>query len=167
MIDDDILRRMPALGAIAVPVGNYVALHGGNLLKWYGEDRASRMFAHRSFLDAGVAVAGSADFPCGPVEPLTAFQSMVTRTGRDGTLVGPAQRITTAEALHIYTVGSATAAGEQDRKGELLPGRLADFVALDEDLLAVPAERIAEIGVRATYVGGVPYTSGNAAPARP
>ena len=154
LVDDDILARMRALGAIAVPFGSYVNYHGGPLLDWYGEQRMSRMFAHRSFLDAGVAVAGSSDYPCGPYEPLLGLQSTVTRRGYDGTLVGENQRITPAEALSLYTTGSAVATGEQHSKGRLAPGYLADFVVLGDNPLTCDPEHISEIAVRATYVGG-------------
>jgi predicted amidohydrolase YtcJ len=156
LVDDDILRRMRAIGAIAVPFGSYVHYHGGALLDWYGPERMSRMFAHRSFLDAGVPVAGSSDFPCGPYEPLLALQSMVTRRGFDGVAVAPEQRITPAEALALYTTGAATATGEDGVKGRLAPGYLADFVVLADDPLTCAPERIADVGVRATYVGGSP-----------
>ncbi len=155
LVNEDILRRMHHLGAIAVPFGSYVHQHGGHLIDWYGEERVESMFAHRSFLDAGVAVAGSSDFPCGGIEPLLALQSMTTRTGWDGALVGPSQRISPAEALSIYTAGSAVATGESDRKGSLTVGQLADFVVLDEDPLEVPHDQISKVGVRSTFVGGV------------
>jgi predicted amidohydrolase YtcJ len=156
LIDDEILRRMRALGAIAVPFGSYVHYHGGRLLDWYGPDRVSRMFAHRSFLDAGVTVAGSSDYPCGPYEPLLALQSTVTRRGFDGAELAPEQRITPAEALALYTTGAATATGEDGVKGRIAPGYLADFVVLGDDPLTCAPERIADIEVRATYVGGSP-----------
>jgi predicted amidohydrolase YtcJ len=155
LINDDILRRMHDLGTIAVPFGSYVHQHGGNLIDWYGEDRVESMFAHRSFLDAGVTVAGSSDFPCGAIDPLLALQSMTTRTGWDGALVGASQRISPAEALTAYTAGSAIATGESDRKGSLTVGQLADFVVLDEDPLEVPHDQISKVGVRSTFVGGV------------
>ena len=145
---------MKKLGMIGVPFGSYVHYHGGNLLKWYGAERAERMFAHRSFLDLGVAVAGSSDYPCGPFEPLLAMQSCVTRRGHDGASIGPSQRITPLEALQLYTTGGAYASGEQDSKGRLAPGYLADFVVLGADPTAVPHDEIAAIPVRATYVGG-------------
>ncbi|MEU6266677.1 amidohydrolase [Saccharopolyspora shandongensis] len=154
LVDDDILGRIRALSAIAVPFGNYVHQHGGRLIDWYGESRVERMFAHRSFLDAGVTVAGSSDYPCGPVEPLLAMQSMVTRTGWDGSVVGAGQRVSPAEALSVYTTGSAASTGEEGLKGSLVAGQLADFVVLEDDPLEVPHDQISKIGVRATYVGG-------------
>ncbi|WP_028927144.1 amidohydrolase [Pseudonocardia acaciae] len=155
LIDDEILRRMRALDAIAVPFAGYTAYHGGALESWYGPERLERMFAHRSFLDAGVTVAGSSDYPCGPFEPLLGLQGMVTRQGvDDGAVIGEKQRISAAEALRVYTLGSAEACGEADRKGRLAPGYLADFVVLDQDPLAIDPRGIASIPVRHTYVGG-------------
>lgn len=155
VIDDAILARMRALDAIAVPFAGYTGYHGGALNHWYGADRTERMFAHRSFLDAGVTVAGSSDYPCGPYQPLLGLQSMVTREGvDDGAAVGPSQRVTAAEALRVFTLGSAEAEGTAHAKGRLAPGYLADFTVLGADPLSVDPHGIASIPVRATYVGG-------------
>jgi predicted amidohydrolase YtcJ len=154
IVNDDILRRMKALDAIAAPFGSYVHYHGGKLLEWYGPERIERMFAHRSFIDHGITVAGSSDYPCGPYQPLLALQSCVTRTGYDGTPLGLSQRITPREALALYTINAACASGEDGVKGRLAPGYLADFVALDDDPLTVDPATLGALGVRATYVGG-------------
>ncbi|MGW8687175.1 penicillin acylase family protein [Streptomyces sp. NPDC055817] len=155
LVDDGILARMKALDAIAVPFAGYAAYHGGALNDWYGAERVGRMFAHRSFLDAGVTVAGSSDYPCGPYQPLIGLQSMVTREGTDdGAAAGPGQRVSAEEALRIFTLGSAEAEGAQAYKGRLAAGQLADFVALGENPLTADPHGIASIPVRATYVGG-------------
>ncbi len=154
IVNEQILARMKRLGAIAVPFGSYVLYHGGKLIDWYGRKRVERMFAHRSFLDAGVAVAGSSDYPCGPYEPLLALQSCVTRQGWDGALVGENQRLTPLEALALYTTNAAYAAGEQHIKGCLAPGFLADFVVLSDNPLQVNPATLGSIEVRRTYVGG-------------
>ncbi|MEU3269606.1 amidohydrolase family protein [Saccharomonospora sp. NPDC006951] len=155
LVDDEIVARIKALDAIAVPFAGYPAYHGGALRSWYGDERVERMFAHRTLLDAGITVAGSSDFPCGPYEPLLGIQSMVTRMGADdGVVVGASQRITAKEALMVYTTGSAAACGDEHRKGRLAPGFLADFVVLGDDPLAAEPERIAGIPVSHTYVGG-------------
>ncbi|WP_249124221.1 amidohydrolase [Saccharopolyspora erythraea] len=160
IIDDDIVARMKALDAIAVPFGSYVAFHGDKLLDYYGADRLERMFAHRGLLDAGVAVAGSSDFPCGPYEPLVALASCVTRrstAGRtSGRVLGGSQRITPLEALALYTTGSAHASGEAEHKGRLLPGYLADFAVLSEDPLEADTHRLPGVEVLQTWVGGRP-----------
>jgi predicted amidohydrolase YtcJ len=154
LVDAGILRRAAALGAIALPFGSYPYFHGGALVDWYGEERVGRMFAHRALLDAGLTVAGSSDYPCGPIEPLLAIQSCVTRTGFDGAPVGQQQRISVEEALRVYTGGSAEAAGEADLKGTLTPGKLADFVVLGADPRAVDPATIGAIPVLSTWVGG-------------
>ncbi|HYW92655.1 MAG TPA: amidohydrolase [Gammaproteobacteria bacterium] len=154
IVSEDVVKRMLRANVIAVPFGSYVDYHGGNLLKWYGEKRLKRMFAHRWFLDSGVGVAGSSDYPCGPFEPLRALQSCATRTGHDGAPVGVNQKISPAEALWLYTVGSAAACGEADWKGRLLPGFAADFVVLGGNPLTTDPGRIAAIPVRQTWVAG-------------
>ena len=153
LVDAEIIRRIRDLGVVAVPFGSYVAFHGEKLPGYYGLERVGRMFAHRDLLDAGVPTAGSSDFPCGPYEVLLAMQSCVTRQAADGTELGPHQRITAAEALALYTTGSAYAAGEEHHKGKLEPGMLADFTVLDADPLAVPPDELARVGVRETWVG--------------
>jgi predicted amidohydrolase YtcJ len=154
IVTEEILRRMKRLGAIGTPFATYVHYHGGRLIEWYGAERCERMFAHRMFLDMGVAVAGASDYPCGPFAPLLAMQSCATRRGSDGALVGGSQRITPAEALALYTTAGAYASGEQRTKGRLAPGYLADFVVLGDDPTATAPEALAAIPVRATYVGG-------------
>lgn len=154
VVDEEIIARMKRLGAIAVPFGSYVNYHGGKLIDWYGTKRLERMFAHRWFLDAGVAVAGSSDYPCGPYEPLLALQSCITRQGFDGVVMGANQRITPREALALYTVNAAYASGEDHLKGRLAPGYLADFAVLGGDPLTADAAALSSLPVLQTYAGG-------------
>ncbi len=154
VVTSEILARMKALGVVAVPFGSYVNYHGSKLLDWYGEDRLERMFAHRWFLDAGIPVAGSSDYPCAPFEPLLGIQSCVTRRSSDGQLLGPSQRVSVQEALGFYTTGAAFATGEEHMKGRIAPGYLADFVALAEHPDSCAEEEISQIPVLGTWVGG-------------
>ncbi|MBM7831703.1 putative amidohydrolase YtcJ [Agromyces cerinus] len=154
IVDAEIITRIAALGLTVVPFSAYARFYGGRLEQWYGADRVERLFAHRAFLDAGVAVAASTDHPASPIPPLGAIQSMVTRRGVDGMRVGETQAISVEEAIGVYTIGSATATGEEGRKGRLAPGYLADFVALGADPRRADPEGISEIPVRATFTGG-------------
>jgi predicted amidohydrolase YtcJ len=156
IVTPEILERMAFLGVIAVPFGSYAYYHGDTLVDWYGSDRLERMFAHRSMIDAGITVAGSSDYPCGPWEPLLGLQSCVTRRSKGGRSVGPSQRISLREAIRLYTLGSAAASGEDEVKGRLTSGYLADFTVLEGDLMAVEPDSIGEVPVLATWVGGVP-----------
>ena len=153
VVNEEIVGRIKRLGAFPIPFAGYIAYHGGKLAEWYGHERLERMFAHNWFLREGIPVAGSSDYPCGPFEPLYGMQSMVTRRGDDGTLLGASQRIDAAQALAVYTLGSAAAAQESHQKGRIAPGYLADFVVLGDDPLAVDPSRIGSIPLVATYVG--------------
>jgi predicted amidohydrolase YtcJ len=159
LVDPDLLRRIKAVGAIPTPFYTYVHYHGN---KWpeYGGEKMRWMFAHRSFLDHDIPVAGASDYPPGPFEPLMAIQSMVTRTDFQGREWGPNQRVSVGEALRICTINGAHASFEEDLKGSIAPGKLADFVLLAEDPHEAEPERIKEIPVVRTVVGGVTMHEG-------
>lgn len=161
MIDDMTLSRMQALGVIALPFGSYVWQHGEKLVQYYGRARAGNMFAHKSFLDAGVRVAGSSDHPAGLHPPLLGVQCMVTRKASSGEVIGRNQRISLEEAFKMYTIYAAYASFEENIKGSLTPGRLADMVVLAEDPWSIDPDRISHIEVDMTIVGGqIAYVKG-------
>ena len=112
------------------------------------------MFAHRSFLDYDIPVAPASDFTPGPFEPMMAIQSMVTRKDTQGRLWGPSQRISVTEAMRICTVHGAYASFEENIKGSLTPGKLADLVILEDDPHAVDPDTISAIRVIRTILGG-------------
>lgn len=153
LVNPDLLRRIKAVGAIPAPFYTYAHYHGE---KWveYGEARMEWMFAHRSFLDHGLPVAPASDHPPGPYEPLMALQSMVTRKDYTGRVWGPSQRITLDEALKVCTRNGAYASFEENEKGSITPGKLADFVILAEDPHDVDPDALKEIEIVRTVVGG-------------
>jgi predicted amidohydrolase YtcJ len=153
LVNPDLLRRIKATGSIPTPFWTYVHYHGN---KWveYGEEKMQWMFAHRSFLDYDIPVAGASDYVPGPFEPLMAIQSMVTRKDFDGRTWGPNQRITVEEAIRIGTINGAHAGFEEDLKGSITAGKLADFTMLAEDPHEVDPESIKNIQVVRTVVGG-------------
>lgn len=154
IVDDALVQRMVQSGVVPVPFGAFVRLYGAAILGFYGQQRAEWVCAHRSMLDAGLAVAGSSDFPIVPIDPLLALQSMVTRTTMSGVPVGASQRLDVEQALGVYTHGSAAAVGQAQRRGRLAPGQIADFVVLDADLTVVEPDAIADVQVTSTWVGG-------------
>ena len=101
-----------------------------------------------------MSVAPASDYPPGPFEPLMAIQSMVTRKDLQGRVWGPKQRIGVGDALRICTVHGAFASFEEDIKGSLTAGRLADLVMLEQDPHAVDPDTIADIRVARTMLGG-------------
>jgi predicted amidohydrolase YtcJ len=153
LVNPDLLRRIKAVGAIPTPFYTYVYYHGD---KWaeYGEEKVRWMFAHRSFLDYGIRVAPASDYMPGPYEPLMALQSLVTRTDFRGHEWGLNQRITVDEALRICTQNGAYASFEEDLKGSITLGKLADFVILGEDPHDVDPNSLKDIEVVRTVVGG-------------
>ncbi len=153
VIDDGLVRRMKALGVIPTPFASYVYFHGEKMPE-YGEERLDRMFALRSFIDAGIRPTMGSDYPPGPFEPMMALQSMVTRTALDGHVWGPKQRITVEEALRVCTLNGAFASFEEHEKGSLEPGKLADLVVLGRNPLAEEPSSLVTIPVECTMVGG-------------
>ena len=123
-------------------------------MRFYGEERVSMMFAHRSFLDNGIISTGATDYSPGPFQPLLGIQSMVTRTDMNGNVWGANQRVSVEEAIKIYTLHGAYASFEEDIKGSIEVGKLADFVILSEDLTKIPPASIGDISVEKTYLGG-------------
>ena len=123
-------------------------------MKYYGPERLNSMFALRSFLDAGIKVTQTSDYPPGPYEPMMALQSSVTRTDYNGVLWGPKQRITVDEALRIGTIYGAYASFEENIKGSLTAGKLADLVVLSDDPLHVDPFSLMEIEIERTMTGG-------------
>ncbi len=153
LVDDGLIRRIKALDALPTPFTSY-AYYNPDKFKFYGQAMMQHIMAYRSFLDAGVHVAGGCDFSPGPFSPLMGIQGMVTRTGWNGETWGASQRISVAEALKVYTSNGAYNSHEELVKGSIAPGKLADFVVLAEDPHAVPPNKIKDIAIVRTIVGG-------------
>lgn len=153
VITDDLVRRIKALGAIPTPFSTYVYWHGEKMRE-YGADRLDRMFALRSFIDAGIRPTFASDYPPGPFEPMMGLQSMVTRTDMKGTQWGPRQRISLDEAVRVATLHGAYASFEEDQKGSIETGKLADLVVLGRDPWREPRGSLVTIPIERTMVGG-------------
>ena len=120
-----------------------------------GPARAAHSYAWAEFLNHGITLAFGTDYPVEPVAPFRGLYAAVTRKSEDGKLeYFPEQRLTIDQAIAAYTTGSAYAEFTEKDKGILAPGKLADFVVLDRDLTAIPAEQILGTRVLRTVVGG-------------
>ena len=153
VITPELVRRMRAVGAIPVPFAGYVTFHSEKM-HFYGEERLSRMFAMRDFIDAGLRPPSSSDYTASPHEPMLWLHSQVTRKGADGHPWGVRQRISVEEALTCGTATGAYASFEEGIKGRLAAGQLADLVVWSADMLNVAPERFMEIKAERTMVGG-------------
>ena len=148
------IARMAELGVTPVPQARFLHEIGDTMAAAVGPDRAAGLYRHASFLRAGLRVPGSSDRPVAAGAPLLGMQSMVQRRTATGAVIGPDERVDAATALRAYTLDAAWIAGEERERGSLTPGKLADFVLLTDDVTAVEPDRIGDVGVVATFVGG-------------
>jgi hypothetical protein len=153
VINDSLVQRIKALGAIPTPFSTYVYYHGEKM-KEYGPERLNNMFALRSFIDAGIRPTQASDYPPGPFEPMMALQSEVSRTDMKGTVWGAKQKITVEEAIRVGTMHGAYASYEENLKGSIEPGKLADLVVLGKDPFKTDPSELVNIPVERTMVGG-------------
>jgi predicted amidohydrolase YtcJ len=148
------VARVARMGVIPVPQGRFVTELGDGMRAALGEERSRGCYRQRSFLDAGIELPGSSDCPVVEGAPLLGIHDLVNQRTASGRPFNPDEALTAAQALRAYTIGSAYAVHDERVKGALSRGKLADFVVLSDDLLTVTADRIAEITVAATVVGG-------------
>ena len=152
VVSPAILQKVRELELVLV-LHSYVYEHGDKM-EAFGADRWGMMHPNRSALDMGIPVAGNSDYGVSAAIPMLRIQSMVTRTSAEGKVYGPEQRISPEEAIRVWTMGSAFSVFEEDIKGSIEAGKLADFVILSSDPTAVPADEIKDITVHMTVVGG-------------
>src|SRR6185369_12130353 len=137
------------------------ASHQTSDMRWaearVGPQRIKGAYAWRSLLNTGVVIPNGSDFPVEEVNPLISFHSAVTRRDASGWPEGgwyPDQVMTRDEALKAMTIWPAYAAFQEKELGSLSPGKYADFVVLDRDIMTVPATEILQTQVLSTYIGG-------------
>jgi predicted amidohydrolase YtcJ len=153
MVNEGLLARIKALGAIPAPFSSYVYYHGEKM-HFYGQERLKNMFALRSMIDAGIRPTQASDYTASPYEPMMALQSEVTRADSKGTVWGANQRITIQEAIRVGTMNGAYASFEETIKGSITAGKLADLVVLGRDPLREPPSSLVTIPVERTMLGG-------------
>ena len=122
-----------------------------------GHDRASRTYAFRTFLNHGVRLALGTDWNVAPLNPMLTLYAATTRATLDGKNPGgwfPEQKLTIKETIEAYTMGSAYAEFQENDKGSIVPGKLADMVLLSDDVLAIDPVKIRDVKVLKTWVGG-------------
>jgi predicted amidohydrolase YtcJ len=125
--------------------------------KRIGAERAKTTYAFRSLLDSGAALAFGSDWPVAPMSPIMGIYAAVTRRTLDGKHPDgwvPQQKITVEEAVRAYTAGSAFASFDENLKGTIEPGKLADLVVLEDDIFAIDPAKIAGTKVYLTIFDG-------------
>ena len=151
------IPRFAVLGVIA----SMQASHQTSDMRWaearVGPERIRGAYAWRSLLNSGVVIPNGSDFPVEEVNPLISFHSAVSRQDETNWPAGgwyPDQVMTRAEALQAMTIWPAYAAFQEKTMGSITPGKYADFVILDRDIMRVPADQILQARVVSTWLGG-------------
>jgi predicted amidohydrolase YtcJ len=151
----DDIPRFARLGVIASMQGIHGTSDGPWVLRRLGRDRArTGAYVWRALLDAGAVINNGTDVPVEDIDPIANFHASVTRRMDSGELFFPEQRMTREEALYSYTMANAFAAFEEDLKGSITPGKLADIVVLSRDIMTIPDDEIPAARVDVTLVGG-------------
>jgi predicted amidohydrolase YtcJ len=153
LINDDLLRRIKAIGAVPAPFTSYT-YYNSDKFHYYGKDIMDKSMAFREFIDNGIIAAAGTDYRPGPFQPLMGLQGMVTRKGWDGKIWGANQAVTVAEGLRISTFNGSYATYEDKIKGSITAGKLADFVMLAEDPHTIDPEKIINIKILRTVTDG-------------
>lgn len=154
-IDPADIDRFKELGVIASMQAVHATSDGGWVAKRLGETRTeATSYLWRTLLDKGVVVTNGTDTPVEDVDPIANFYDAVAHRLSDGSIFMPEQRVTREEALRSYTLSNAYAAFEEELKGSLSAGKLADIVVLSKDIMTVPEAEVPQARVVYTIVGG-------------
>jgi predicted amidohydrolase YtcJ len=154
------LQDIPRFAQMGV-IPSMQASHQTSDMRWaetrVGPERIKGAYAWRSLLNTGVVIPNGSDFPVEEVNPLISFHSAVSRQDASGWPPGgwyPDQIMTREEALRAMTIWPAYAGFQEKTMGSISPGKYADFVILDRDIMTIPASAILGTSVIATYIGG-------------
>ncbi len=154
-LDPADIPRFAKLGVIASMQAIHCTSDGPWVVPRLGEKRAAEgAYVWRSLLDSGAVVTNGTDAPVEDVDPIPNFYAAVTRRMTNGKQFHPEQRMTREEALRAYTLSNAYAAFEENIKGSLTEGKLADVTVLSKDIMTVPEDEILKAEVLYTIVGG-------------
>jgi predicted amidohydrolase YtcJ len=148
-----LLERAKKAGVILV-FHSYFWEHGDKL-EAYGEKRLAMVHPYRTAIDMGVYVACHSDATVSTADAMIRLYDMVTRKGDNGKVYGGNQCVTVEEAIKVWTLDGAFCTFEEDIKGSITPGKLADFIVLRQDPRKIEPDAIKDIVVDATYIGGI------------
>ena len=159
----DIIQKMKELGIVANLQPDWLYLDGATLRKQFGDARLEYFQPYKTLFDQGVIVGGGSDHmqkigslrSINPYNPFLGMWITLTRQPRwTDQPLHPEQRITREQAIRLYTVNNAYLTFEENQKGSLEKGKLADFIVLDRDILTCPLDQVKDIQVDGTYLGG-------------
>jgi predicted amidohydrolase YtcJ len=149
-----ILERLKRLNVIASSATGFAYDLGDAYVRNRGEDAMKYMWPHRTMNDNGIVAPGHSDAPVCQVNPFRGMYSMVARKTDSGQSINASEAISNIEALNCYTYLGAYSGREENSKGTIEAGKLADFVVIDRDLTTATPDEIRDTQVLATYLGG-------------
>jgi predicted amidohydrolase YtcJ len=154
-LDPDDLPRFAELGVIASMQGIHCTSDAPWVYRRLGEKRAEEgAYMWQDLWQSGAVVTNGTDVPVEDIDPIASYYATVSRRLDDGSLFFPEQALSREQALQSYTLNNAFAAFEEDIKGSITPGKLADITVLSKDILTVPEREIPSTDVLYTIVGG-------------
>jgi predicted amidohydrolase YtcJ len=157
------IAKMQKLGVVANLQPAWLYLDGTTLRRQFGVDRLAYFHPYRTLFEQGVTVGGGTDHmqkigslrSINPYNPFLGMWTTLVRQPRGSEApLHPQENLTREQAIRLYTINNAFLTFEETRKGSLEPGKLADFVVLDRDILSCPIDEVKDIKVEATYLGG-------------
>lgn len=159
----DDIPRFGNMQVIASMQGIHATSDGPWIADRLGHERVDwGAYVWRDLMDAGAIIANGTDAPVEDVDPVASYYSSVSRMMSNGEVLTPRQKMSRMEALKSYTINNAYAGFEEDIKGSLEVGKLADITVLDRDILTIPEEDIPNIAISYTIVGGeIMYSGGS------
>lgn len=148
------LQRIRDLGVTPSSSIGYMWGIGDDYSENFGPERSRWLHPHRTMKEMGITAGGNSDYPVSDGNPMIQIYEAVTRKTRTGKVVGLEEAISVMDAIRLYTLNGAYLGKEEHLKGSIEPGKLADMVVLDRDILTMPTEEIKDIKVLMTLVDG-------------
>jgi predicted amidohydrolase YtcJ len=149
------LKKIKDLDIFQLPNINFLYYFGDPLLATVGSKRMKHSFPFKMFIDEGIRFSSGTDAPgYMPVDVLRDIWTCVSRKSWNGVYISPEEAISVIDAIRVFTINAADAGFEEDIKGSIEPGKLADLIVLDEDILTVDPDKIKDIQVDYTIVNG-------------
>ncbi len=154
-VNDSLIRRIKAIDAVPSLFSSY-AYYNSDKFHFYGADFMKMAMAYKTMADNGIHASTGSDFGTpGPFDPMMSMQGMITRKGFNGETWGPEQKVSVDEAIRAASYNGAYNTREETIKGTIAPGMLADYVVLGDDLHAIDPEKIKDVKVVRTVIGGI------------
>jgi predicted amidohydrolase YtcJ len=148
------LERIKSLGVVPSSSIGYMWGIGDDYIENFGPERVRWLHPHKTMQDMGIISGGNNDYPVTNYSPFVQIYEAVSRKTSSGQIVAPEEAISVMDAIRVYTWNGAYLGKEEELKGSIEIGKLADLVVIDRDILSVPYEEIMDIKVMMTIVGG-------------